>query len=107
MGKRNSIEEQCMKKDGRSSIPNPVGGYYSYLYAKCFAATIWEKTCKEDPLSLATGSALRSKFLQHGGAKDPADLMNDLVGGETVRCRDGGIVPDITSLCNEMELEKQ
>ncbi|KAK3009814.1 hypothetical protein RJ639_013939 [Escallonia herrerae] len=90
-----------------SHLLNYGAGYYSYLYAKCFAATIWEKTCKEDPLSLATGSALRSKFLQHGGAKDPADLMNDLVGGETVRYRDGGMVPDITSLCNEMELEKQ
>ena len=55
-------------------------GYYSYLYAKCFAATIWQKLCQEDPLSLATGTALRTKFFEHGGAKDPADLLTDLVG---------------------------
>ncbi|MED6133863.1 Mitochondrial intermediate peptidase [Stylosanthes scabra] len=52
--------------------------YYSYLYAKCFAATIWKKLCQEDPLSLTTGFALRTKFLQHGGARDPASLLNDL-----------------------------
>ncbi|TQD81749.1 hypothetical protein C1H46_032683 [Malus baccata] len=56
-------------------------GYYSYLYAKCFAATIWLKLCEEDPLSLATGSALRLKLLQYGGAKEAADLLNGLVGG--------------------------
>uniref|UniRef100_F6HAR7 Hydroxymethylglutaryl-coenzyme A synthase N-terminal domain-containing protein n=1 Tax=Vitis vinifera TaxID=29760 RepID=F6HAR7_VITVI len=51
-----------------------------YLYAKCFAATIWQKLCQEYPLSLATGTALRTKFFEHGGAKDPADLLTDLVG---------------------------
>lgn len=83
-------------------------GYYSYLYAKCFASTIWNKICKEDPLSLHTGSALRTKFLQHGGAKDPASLLNDLVGDGILRyCNGGGIVPDITCLCDEMGLVKR
>lgn len=79
-------------------------GYYSYLYAKCFAATIWRKMFKEDPLSVAAGSALRSKFLKHGGAKDAAVILNDLVGKSVVKNRDGGIVPDITSLGQEMKL---
>lgn len=81
-------------------------GYYSYLYAKCFAATIWQKICKDDPLSLATGSAIRMKFLQHGGAKDPADMLNDLVGDGILTYRHGGIVPDVTSLCDELGLLK-
>ena len=81
-------------------------GYYSYLYAKCFAATIWQKLCQEDPLSLATGTALRTKFLEHGGAKDPADLLTDLVGDGILQSRDGGIVPDFTSLCDELKLEE-
>lgn len=85
---------------------NYGSGYYSYLYAKCFAATIWQKICKEDPLSLATGSAIRMKFLQHGGAKDPSDLLNDLVGDGILTYRHGGIVPDVTSLCDEMGLLK-
>ncbi|XP_022891022.1 mitochondrial intermediate peptidase, mitochondrial isoform X2 [Olea europaea var. sylvestris] len=79
-------------------------GYYSYLYAKCFAATIWQKLCQQDPLSLATGSSLRTKFLQHGGAKDPADILNDLVGSGMIRNQNGGIIPDITSLAEEMKL---
>lgn len=79
-------------------------GYYSYLYAKCFAATIWEKLCKDDPLSRHTGTALRTKFLQHGGSKEPVDLLTDLVGDGIIRYCEGGVVPDITSLCKEMEL---
>lgn len=83
-------------------------GYYSYLYAKCFASTIWERVCKEDPLSLETGTVIRTKLLQHGGAKEPAQLLNHLAGDGITRLvlvnQRGGIVPDITSLCNEMNL---
>ncbi|XAR71801.1 Mitochondrial intermediate peptidase [Bertholletia excelsa] len=89
-----------------SHLLNYGAGYYSYLYAKCFAATIWKKICQDDPLSLATGSALRRKFLQHGGAKDPAYLLTDLAGDGILRYCDGGIVPDISSLCDEMDLVK-
>ncbi|CAI9280546.1 unnamed protein product [Lactuca saligna] len=55
-------------------------GYYSYLYAKYFASTLWERVCKEDPLSLETGTIIRKKLLQHGGSKDPTQLLNDLAG---------------------------
>lgn len=58
----------------------------------------------ETPLSLTTGSALRSKFLQHGGAKDPSDLLKDFVGDGVLRYCDGGIVPNISSLCKEMNM---
>lgn len=81
-------------------------GYYSYLYAKCFSATIWEKICQEDPLSPATGSALRMKFLQHGGAKDATNILNDLVGNGITRPAGEGVIPDVTSLCNMLELTK-
>ncbi|KGN57283.1 mitochondrial intermediate peptidase, mitochondrial isoform X3 [Cucumis sativus] len=81
-------------------------GYYTYLYAKCFAATIWEKLCKEDPLSRETGNALRTKFLQHGGSKEAVDLLTDLVGDGIIRYSEGGVIPDITSLCKEMGLTK-
>ncbi|KAK7854884.1 mitochondrial intermediate peptidase, partial [Quercus suber] len=83
---------------------NYGAGYYSYLYAKCFAATIWQKLCQEDPLSLTTGTALRTILLQHGGAREPASLLNGLVGEGILRHCNGGIVPDITSLCEEMKL---
>lgn len=88
-----------------SHLLNYGAGYYSYLYAKCFASTIWERVCKDDPLSLETGTAIRTKFLQHGGAKDPKQLLIDLAGDGITRQQNGGIVPDITSLCNEMNLK--
>lgn len=77
------------------------------MYAKCFAATIWKKVCKEDPLSPIAGNALRTKFLQHGGARDPAVILNDLVPDGIYRSYNGGIIPDISSLCEEMELMEE
>ncbi|PKA60678.1 mitochondrial intermediate peptidase [Apostasia shenzhenica] len=85
-----------------SHLINYGAGYYSYLYARCFAATIWEKICNEDPLSLSTGTAIRSKFLQHGGAKDPSRLLTDFAGHGILRAHHGGLVPDISCLCKEM-----
>ncbi|KAM7266440.1 hypothetical protein ACFE04_004337 [Oxalis oulophora] len=85
-----------------SHLTNYGAGYYSYMYAKCLAATIWKKLCRDDPLSLNTGTALREKLLQHGGAKEPADMLNDLVGDGIVRPRDGGIVPDISCISDEI-----
>ncbi|GAB4825974.1 Mitochondrial intermediate peptidase [Ancistrocladus abbreviatus] len=87
-----------------SHLLNYGAGYYSYLYAKCFSATIWQKLCQEDPLSPTTGTALRTKFFQHGGAKDPVILLSNLVGDGIIRRCDGGVMPDITALCEEMKL---
>lgn len=79
-------------------------GYYTYLYAKCFASTIWQSICEEDPLSLSTGTLLREKFFKHGGAKDPAELLRDLAGKEIISVHDGCIIPSTTSLLNELRL---
>ncbi|XP_021909614.1 probable mitochondrial intermediate peptidase, mitochondrial isoform X2 [Carica papaya] len=87
-----------------SHLINYGAGYYSYLYARCFAATIWQKLCQEDPLSLTTGTALRTKFLQHGGAKEPVDLLNDLIGEGIIRHCGDGVIPDTSCLLNEVKL---
>lgn len=79
-------------------------GYYSYLYAKCFASTIWQSICEEDPLSLSTGRLLRDKFFKHGGAKDPAELLKDLAGKEIISVHGEGIIPVTTCLLNELRL---
>ena len=60
-------------------------------------------------MSLETGTVIRTKLLQHGGAKDPAQLLNDLACDGITRSyqnqgHGGGIFPDITSLCNELNL---
>ncbi|XP_052159744.1 mitochondrial intermediate peptidase, mitochondrial [Oryza glaberrima] len=83
---------------------NYGAGYYSYLYARCFATTIWQEVCQGDPLSRSTGSALRDKFLKHGGAKDPSALLKDFVGDSIIINSGGGIIPDISSLCKEVGL---
>ncbi|XP_010672007.2 mitochondrial intermediate peptidase, mitochondrial isoform X2 [Beta vulgaris subsp. vulgaris] len=87
-----------------SHLLNYGGGYYSYLYAKCLAATIWKNVCEEDPLSLETGAALRTRFLQHGGAVEPVELLNDLIGSDSIRYSNGGVIPDIRALSEEMKL---
>ncbi|CAA6657062.1 unnamed protein product [Spirodela intermedia] len=68
-----------------SHLINYGAGYYSYLYAKCFASSIWKEVCCEDPLSPAAGSLIRAKFLKHGGARDPSELLKDLAGEGVMR----------------------
>ncbi|XP_039122984.1 mitochondrial intermediate peptidase, mitochondrial isoform X2 [Dioscorea cayenensis subsp. rotundata] len=87
-----------------SHLINYGAGYYSYLYARCFASTIWQQVCCEDPLSPTVGAAIRSKLLQHGGAKDPANLLRDFAGDNILECCDGGVAPNITSLREELGL---
>ncbi|KAL6873710.1 hypothetical protein ACP4OV_013792 [Aristida adscensionis] len=83
---------------------NYGSGYYSYLYARCFATTIWQEVCQEDPLSRSAGSAVRDKFLRYGGSKDPSSLLKDLAGDAIIRKSGPGIIPDINSLCKEIGL---
>ncbi|CAN7115173.1 hypothetical protein BRARA_C01472 [Brassica rapa] len=87
-----------------SHLLNYGAGYYSYIYAKCFASTIWQSVCEEDPLSLSTGTLLREKFFKHGGAKDPGELLKDLAGKEIISVHGEGIVPATTCVLNELKL---
>ncbi|CAI7866064.1 unnamed protein product, partial [Closterium sp. NIES-54] len=55
-------------------------GYYTYIYAKCFAAQLWRRLFKEDPLNPEAGEMLRSHLLRYGGAGDPRTLLESLLG---------------------------
>lgn len=55
-------------------------GYYSYLYDQVFAADIWNKCFRQDPFNREQGHQLRRKMLIHGGAKDPNNMFEDLLG---------------------------
>jgi intermediate peptidase len=79
-------------------------GYYSYLYARCFAASIWHRHCKENPLDLATGDNLRQGFLMHGGAKDPSKMMRDLLGDDALICATAGVRPCTEQLLADIGL---
>jgi len=57
-----------------------AAGYYSYLWSRVYSTNIWEALFAADPLSREAGEALRHKLLAHGGAKDPDELLQDLIG---------------------------
>ena len=57
-------------------------GYYSYLYAKVFAAHIWARRFEADPLNREAGELLRRGLLEHGNARDPRSLIAGVLGGE-------------------------
>lgn len=50
-------------------------GYYSYLYARVFAAHIWEHCFSNDPLHPDSGEKLRKEMMVHGGSKDPLQMI--------------------------------
>jgi len=63
-------------------------GYYGYLYAQTFAADIWQSTLAS---SMASSEAVKVRergmkiwkdMLVHGGAKDPMDMIRDVLGRE-------------------------
>ncbi|TDH72120.1 hypothetical protein CCR75_001239 [Bremia lactucae] len=57
-------------------------GYYSYLYARVFAADIWYSifAASNGPLNREAGENLYQKLMIHGGAKDPNELLTDMLG---------------------------
>ncbi|KAE9212451.1 Mitochondrial intermediate peptidase [Phytophthora fragariae] len=59
-------------------------GYYSYLYARVFAADIWHTNFvgHEGPLNREAGEKLYQNLMVHGGAKDPNALLVDMLGRE-------------------------
>lgn len=58
-------------------------GYYSYLNAQVFANDIWDHCFTgDDKLQRHVGLQLWEKMLIHGGAKDPNDMLQDLLGRE-------------------------
>eukprot|EP00510_Aplanochytrium_minuta_P010314 CAMPEP_0184069144 /NCGR_PEP_ID=MMETSP0957-20130417/40021_1 /TAXON_ID=627963 /ORGANISM="Aplanochytrium sp, Strain PBS07" /LENGTH=407 /DNA_ID=CAMNT_0026368437 /DNA_START=209 /DNA_END=1432 /DNA_ORIENTATION=- len=59
---------------------NYGSSYYSYLYAKAFAADIWHTCFESDPLSRESGQKYRDEILRWGGAKDPIDMLEAMLG---------------------------
>ncbi|KAL3686148.1 hypothetical protein R1sor_004170 [Riccia sorocarpa] len=86
-------------------LVNYGAGYYCYLYARCFAASIWQQHCQEDPLNLETGEKLRRGLLEFGGARDPAHMLQELLGNDlVVASPSGGISPSPQHMLAELGL---
>eukprot|EP00850_Spirogloea_muscicola_P000473 SM000002S05553 [mRNA] locus=s2:783677:788558:- [translate_table: standard] len=70
------------------------GGYYSYLYAKCFASQIWQRHLAGKSLDREAGEILRTALFRHGGARDPVEIVRLLLGEDgVISTEDGGIRP--------------
>ena len=54
--------------------------YYSYIVSKAIAAKIWSECFEKDPLSPTAGENYRKKLLEHGGEKQPQELIRSLIG---------------------------
>jgi len=65
-----------------SHITNYGGGYYSYLFARMYAAQIWERRLSKDPLNREQGRVLRDDFLRYGSARSPREMLGFIAMGE-------------------------
>ena len=55
---------------------------HACLYAKVFAAHIWQALFAREPLSRAAGEKLRRCMLARGGARAPADMLRGVLSGK-------------------------
>jgi len=58
---------------------NYGGGYYAYVFAKIYAARIWDAHFAQDPLSRRGGDVLWHRMLQYGAGRDSREILSDLV----------------------------
>lgn len=57
-------------------------GYYGYLYSQVFAADIWKHNFAGNSLRRESGESVWHNMLIHGGAKDPNDMLRDVLKRE-------------------------
>ncbi|KAK9868504.1 hypothetical protein WJX84_007289 [Apatococcus fuscideae] len=72
--------------------------YYSYLYAECLAATIWQQLFQADPFDQDAGDHLRHTLLESGGAKHPLQIMLSVLGSEGLSPFSNGWGPTANAL---------
>jgi intermediate peptidase len=79
--------------------------YYSYLYAKCLSAEIWHKEFTNDKIEREGCSILRDEMLKYGGSRDPAHIVENVLGPNTLQeSFDGGVYPNSSHLLKELHL---
>jgi len=62
-----------------SHFVNYGAAYYSYTFARAFAADLWYTCFHKDPLNREVGMAYRNNILRHGGTRDPNAMMQDML----------------------------
>jgi intermediate peptidase len=77
--------------------------YYSYVYARLIAASIWEKHFANGALEPGAGRRLTECLFKFGGAVAPETLVRDLLGPTSLVDVGGGIAPDNAAALRELE----
>ncbi|XP_071798886.1 mitochondrial intermediate peptidase-like [Asterias amurensis] len=54
--------------------------YYSYLLSRAVASSVWHQCFAADPLNRDTGERYRWDMLAHGGGREPAVLVENMLG---------------------------
>eukprot|EP00897_Mesotaenium_endlicherianum_P009239 jgi/Mesen1/8343/ME000462S07790 len=66
---------------------------------------MWETHFAADPLSPEAGQVLRDRMLRHGGARDPALILADVLGPSDLQLSpSGGLKPSVTPLLKDSGL---
>ena len=54
-------------------------GYYSYLWARSLSRRVWRECFEADPLRSEGGARWRDGVLRHGGAREPRQMLRELL----------------------------
>ena len=77
--------------------------YYSYVYARLIAASIWETHFAGGALEPGAGRRLTEGVFKFGGGVAPEALVRDLLGPNSLKDVAGGIAPDNAAALRELE----
>ena len=74
------------------------------LYAKCLSAEIWHKEFTNDKIEQGRCTILRDKILKYGGSRDPAHILENVLGPNALeKSFDGGFYPNSSHLLKEFD----
>lgn len=77
-GRNGTVQIPGMLPLSHAHLVNYSGGYYTYLYARQWAAQIWCNRFQDNPLSRDSGMYLWHNMLRFGASKDKLTMLKDL-----------------------------
>ncbi|KAK9798161.1 hypothetical protein WJX73_002280 [Symbiochloris irregularis] len=77
--------------------------YYAYLYAKCLAASIWERYFAQDPFDPDAGDIVRRELFEVGSARFPTEFVTKLLGEGSLESLHGGRAPKIDVFLTKLD----
>jgi intermediate peptidase len=69
--------------------------YYSYLFDRAIASTVWRDVFSRDPLSRETGEKYKKEILRYGGGKDPWKMVSALLSAPELEAGDADAMREV------------